>query len=189
MYRTAAGGARPSRKPAALESASSPVASATGLSSSAPSAARKIAAVMAAEAQNPHAAARDARLTSARLPQPPRDHDREQGPVHEEADEVGPEPHRARLTLRGDLRKGERPDGQHARHRAHDELETPRRRVERAREPVEQVREEDERGDQEPLRHVFERRVRIVRDEPAAENDEPKGAECERRPERGAILP
>src|SRR6266511_3356918 len=135
-----------------------------------------------------HPPPRSGRLMLACGPEPGRGDDRQDRPVDEEGSEVDPPPGRSRIAGRGQApRQGERPEHHERGHRRHELLEAPRRRAERAREAVEQIREEDENREHDPLEQMLAKRVRAFGKRPGQENDGPECAEAQRSPLGGEV--
>ena len=141
------------------------------------------------EREKLHAPARDRGLLPACAPQEPGRRDREDRPVDEEHHEVRGEDGRSLLVRCGDVRQRERPDDERDRHRADEAIELPRRVAERHREPEEQIREEHQHCDVDPLQCKLPEGVRMLRDEARGEHDEGERPEGERHPGRGAVAP
>ena len=109
--------------------------------------------------------------------------------MHEERDHVDGESRRPLLAGGGDVREREGEHRQAGRARRHDPLEKAAWRGERRREPVEQVREENEELEVASLREVLDRAVRVRGREPANGDEQRDREECEREPPGSADPP
>ena len=136
-----------------------------------------------------HPPPREARLAAARAPEPPRGEGGQHRPVDQEADEVGDEEARPRLSLLRERGQRERPEEERDGHRLQGPLDCPPRPAEGGREAVEQVREEEQQGDLEPLGRQLEEPVRVLRRHPADDRDERQVEEGEHRPEARRRVP
>jgi hypothetical protein len=87
------------------------------------------------------------------------------------------------------VRQRERVDGETEGQGRDDTLQPDAWWDERRREPVEQVREEHEELDVEPLRDVLERAVRVRRSEPAHGDEQRDRDERERQPGSRRVAP
>jgi hypothetical protein len=87
------------------------------------------------------------------------------------------------------VRQGEGPDDHRQRHQPERAFQRRGRCPEDGREPVQQVREEQQQRDVEPLQEVLQEPARMLRNDLrlAEHHDEPERPEAERRPRRRAI--
>ncbi len=135
-----------------------------------------------------HAPPRHRRLRTPGGPEAPRGHDREHRPVDEEDGDPGLEPGRPMLVRGRDAGQRERPDDED---RAEDEETVRELRVgapERVREPEEEIRKEDEQGNDDADVELLEE-VAAVRWDETQELEEPERPERDRCPPRGPVAP
>jgi len=141
------------------------------------------------EGEDPHPPARHDRLAPARSPQPRRGDRRQNRPVDQETRQVCEEPAASGLTGLGKMSQGERPHDHRQRHQPKPALERRRRRPEDGREPVQQVREEQQERDVEPLEEVLDDAVRMVGNDRllAKDDHDPERPETNRGPRSCAV--
>ncbi len=131
-------------------------------------------------------AAGDAGGSASPTPESDGDDDGEDRPVQQEGDDEGREAGRARLAIGRDLGERVRPGENDDRHQPEPLLQAARRWLEGGAEAIEQVGEEDERGDQRPLEECLQRRVGRLVDQWGQVDDERERPERECGPEPGS---
>ena len=107
--------------------------------------------------------------------------------MREEHEHVRQEPGGPRLARCGHMRERERPDAEPDRQDGDEPLQPPRRRDELRREAVEEVGEENEQLDLEPLHGVLQEAVWLRGVEPADRDDDAERQEGEGEPTCGAV--
>jgi len=107
--------------------------------------------------------------------------------VEEEGDDIRGEAGSAGLPLLREVRERERPDDHPDRDRVADRADPRRRWVERDREAEQQVREDEQDRDVEPLHRVLGESARVGRHRAPDERDEAERGEGEHCPEGGAV--
>ena len=137
------------------------------------------------EREHLHPLARHRRLGASRSPKANRDDDQQHRPVHEEADDVGDEPPGPRPALGGHGRKQERCRDEGDAQRVDEMRERTARRLEGHREAVEQVGEEEQEREVDPLHDPLGQVLRLGGQDVARQDHPRQRDERERCPEGG----
>jgi hypothetical protein len=132
-----------------------------------------------------HPPSRDGGLVGPRPPHPPRRHAGEERPVGDEGEHVRRHTRRLRLSRGRERRDEERPDKEDRGREAEELLRAAGRPLERRREAEEEVREEHEQRDQQPLRRNLPEAGGVIGQQLRHVDDDGERRERHRRPEPG----